>query len=121
MTESVELFPPGSDPYYAQRFIVIHSGVKSVRLAADQERRLREAAVRYGVTESEFIRTAIDRACEEALAAQTPYEKIEDLIDTLHLGGGVARRHHEGFAEAVEAKFARIRAENDERRRGKPA
>jgi len=95
--------------------------VKSVRLAPNQERRLREAAARHGVTESEFIRRALEKACDEALGQESWHDRNKDLIGSLHLGGGIASRHHDLFGEAVETKYKRIKREAEERRSNKGA
>lgn len=52
-----------------------------MRLDREQERRLREAAEQYGISQSEFIRRAIDRACDEALGQPSLYELVKDIID----------------------------------------
>lgn len=55
--------------------------MKSVRLDQEQELRLREAAQQYGLSQSEFIRRAIDKACDEALGQPSLYELVKDIID----------------------------------------
>ncbi len=97
--------------------------MRSVRLDDRRERRLREAAVRYGISESEFIRRALDKACDEALGAETLYDRIKDLIEVEEPGTTsepqerIARRHHEVFGRMVETKFARIKASRAQRQR----
>jgi hypothetical protein len=87
--------------------------MKSVRLERDQELRLREAALQYGITQSEFIRRAIDKACEEALGQPTLYDLVKDIIDPPdqeeippEQQTDYARRHSEVVGEIIARKHA---------------
>ena len=76
--------------------------MKSVRLGRDREQRLSAAALAEGVTESEYLRRALDRALEEGPRPGSLRERLSDVIGSLHAGGGVARRTSEAFGELLE-------------------
>lgn len=64
---------------------------KSVRLGAELEARLKEAALAEGVGVSESIRRAVTRHCDEVLGG-TLYARLSDVIGTVRTRGGRARR-----------------------------
>jgi len=87
--------------------------MKSVRLDARQERRLRDAARATGLSQSEFIRKAIDRACDAALPGPSLYDLVKDIVDPdgevpvpPELQTNDAERHSEIFGEILERKYA---------------
>ena len=82
--------------------------VKSVRLDARQEERLREAARSRGVSQSEFIRQAVEKACDEALAALTAGEALAEWIDGLPDGF-----ESDDAAHSEEAYVEMLRAQHD--------
>ena len=55
--------------------------MKSVRLDAAREARLREAARTRRVSQSEFIRQAIDKACDDALGGPSLYDQFKEMFD----------------------------------------
>jgi predicted DNA-binding protein len=78
--------------------------IKSFRLAQELEVRVRQAATLRGVSESEFVREALERAVESELEAR---RAIVDSIRELSVKGRgepVARRTHEAFGEIVAAR-----------------
>jgi hypothetical protein len=76
--------------------------VKSVRLSPAQQERLRAAAQRRGISESQLIRGAIDRACAEVLDQDAMLiDLVGDLVGVGHGGGGQAERTGDAFGEQL--------------------
>lgn len=78
--------------------------MKSVRLTADGERRLRDAAARAGLSQSEFIRRAIERACDDVLAGTALDRRLRAWLADLPGGfeSDDAAHSEDLFAQAIE-------------------
>jgi hypothetical protein len=72
--------------------------VKSVRLAPDLEARLREAARIVGVSESAFIRDALDTRINEVLSQRLD-RRLAPMIGVIDSDVLVADRASEAFAD----------------------
>ena len=79
--------------------------MKSVRLDAALETKLRAAARMEGISESELIRQAIGQRCDAILANRADL-RLADVIGIVNLGGGVAERTGEAFTELLLARKA---------------
>jgi hypothetical protein len=77
--------------------------MKSVRLDAALEMKLREAARLEGISESALIRQAIEQHCDAVLSNRADL-RLADVIGKVNLGGGVAERTGEAFAELLLAR-----------------
>ena len=80
--------------------------MKSVRLDSDLEARLREAARLAGVSESEYIRAAIDERSKATLAGRLD-SRLSGLIGVVRTRGGRAARAHERYRELLKRRSAR--------------
>ncbi len=80
--------------------------MKSVRLDADLQARLKEAARTAGVSESEFIRAAIDERSGATLARGLE-GRLTGLIGTINSKGGRATKAHERYRELLKRRSAR--------------
>lgn len=82
----------------------------SVRVSADLERRVAQAAKEMNITRSEIIVRSLE-AYLGGLALQSPYELLQDLLPKLppasNSKGDKARTYKERIREAVRAKHAR--------------
>jgi hypothetical protein len=76
---------------------------KSFRLDPDLERRLYEAAVREGVPESELIREAIRRRCDEILGG-TLLDELGDIVGSVSIGTIGSTRTGEAFAQVLRSR-----------------
>ncbi len=65
--------------------------MKSVRLSATLEARLRQASLAEGVRTSETIRRAIARHCDEVLGAALD-ARLSDVLGVVRSTGGRARQ-----------------------------
>jgi predicted DNA-binding protein len=74
--------------------------VKSVRLDDDLEAKLKRAARALGTTQSEFIREALARRCEEVLGGSLA-ERLVPVIGVVKSAGGRAARSGAAFRDAV--------------------
>ena len=74
--------------------------MKSVRLDDDLEAKLRRAARALGTSQSEFIREALARRCEEVLGGSLA-ERLISVIGIVKSRGGRAARSGDAFREAV--------------------
>jgi predicted DNA-binding protein len=84
--------------------------MKSVRLDADLEERLARAAGAEGVTESEFIREAVRRRCDDVLQEDLAKDLEElGIIGAVSLGGASARQSGKRFTEVLDARKERLR------------
>ncbi|TAK24189.1 MAG: hypothetical protein EPO26_07200 [Chloroflexota bacterium] len=81
--------------------------MKSVRLGPERDEQLARAAQAEGLTESEYIRRALDRALAEFAARGTLRERLSDVIGSVRSSGGVARRTSEAFAELMDEERKR--------------
>jgi metal-responsive CopG/Arc/MetJ family transcriptional regulator len=77
--------------------------MKSLRIDEGLAERLRRAARREGVSESEFIRRAVARAVEETQPVELPSE-LADIVGVGKLGIQAAHRVGEAFREMLEEK-----------------
>lgn len=76
--------------------------MKSVRLDPELEAELARAARTAGVSESNFIREAVRRRCDEVLRETLAEELMRaGVVGSLSLGGGVARKSGRRFAELL--------------------
>jgi predicted DNA-binding protein len=91
--------------YYNQRM-----AIKSFRISEELQLRVRQAAERRGMRESEFVREALERAVEAD--AEERHHLVETIREVAIEGQGppVAHRTHEAFAELVAERHARSRA-----------
>ncbi len=80
--------------------------MKSVRLDKDLEARLRESARMAGVSESEFIRAAIDERSRATLADGLE-SRLTGLIGAVQSKGGRATNSHQRFRDLLKRRKAR--------------
>jgi Ribbon-helix-helix protein, copG family len=80
--------------------------VKSVRLDKDLEARLRESARMAGVSESEFIRAAIDERSRNTLAAGLE-SRLTGLVGAVRTRGGRATNAHQRFRDLLKRRKTR--------------
>jgi predicted transcriptional regulator len=80
--------------------------MKSVRLDSDLHIRLTEAAHMAGVTESEFIRAAIDERSEATLAAGLE-SRLTGLVGAVRTKGGRATNAHQRYRDLLKRRTAR--------------
>lgn len=82
----------------------------SVRVSADLERRVAQAAKEMNITRSEIIVRSLE-AYLGGLPLQSPYDLLQDLLSELppaaNRKGDKARTYKEQIIEAVRAKHAR--------------
>lgn len=79
--------------------------MKSVRLDAALEAKLRQAAKLVGISESALIRQALGKRCDEILSNRADL-RLADSIGIVDLGGGVAERASEAFTELLQKRHA---------------
>ncbi len=77
--------------------------MRSLRLSAELDERVRHAAELEGSSVSEFLRRAANDRAERALAAD-PAERLRYAIGVIDAGLGLARDTGGAFADAVEQK-----------------
>jgi predicted transcriptional regulator len=77
--------------------------VKSVRLDADLQIRLEEAARLTGVSQSEFIRAAIDERTAATLAGSLE-SRLKGIVGAVHTKGGRAANAHERYRELLKRR-----------------
>lgn len=82
--------------------------MKSVRLDADLKAKLSRAALATGKSESEFIREAVARRCDEVLG-ETLAESLKPYIGVIKGSGGRASRTGKAFVEILLKKKSRGR------------
>lgn len=80
--------------------------VKSVRLGSELETRLKRAALAANVSESEFIRDAVARRCDEVLS-ESLAERLAPVIGIVSGGGGRADDTGAAFGRLVRRKRRR--------------
>lgn len=75
--------------------------IKSFRIAQDLETRVQQAARLRGISESEFVRQALERAVESELKQRRAI--VDSIRQAAVEGSGepVARRAHEAFGEII--------------------
>ncbi len=86
--------------------------MKSVRLGKTLERDLSVAAKRLGVTESEFVRSAVAARCHEVLGDSLA-ERLQDVIGAINSQGGRARAAHTVYGELLAAEPRRQAHDTD--------
>ena len=74
--------------------------MRSLRLDADLDEKVRRAAAAKGESVSEFLRRAAAARADEALAGRTS-ERFADVAGVVHGGGGRARRTGAAFSESL--------------------
>lgn len=74
--------------------------MKSVRLDADLEAKLERAARALATSESEFIRDALARRCEEVLGGSLA-ERLAPVIGIVKSSGGRATQSGSAFRAAL--------------------
>jgi len=77
--------------------------VKTVRFDADLERKLEEISRLEGVSQSEVIRAAVDRYCDDVAARRADVAWASSL-GAASLPRNVARRTGRAYTEALQAK-----------------
>jgi hypothetical protein len=92
--------------------------MKSVRLDARTEARLKEAARLARVTESRIIRDAVAKHTDAILANRLDYQ-MADLIGSVAGGKPTAGRAHEAFGELLERELRQKRRTTRRGRRPK--
>jgi predicted transcriptional regulator len=80
--------------------------VKSVRLDPGLQARLERAAQAVAQSQSEFIRQAVERRCEEVLGGSLA-ERLAPVIGIVHSTGGRAARTGEQFTQVVKGRRKR--------------
>jgi hypothetical protein len=74
--------------------------MKSVRLDVELEDRLRRAAQAVGISESAFIRQALDKQCDAVLGDRLD-ERLRDVVGVVSGGGGRARATGKAFVQTL--------------------
>ncbi len=74
--------------------------MKSVRLDAELEAKLERAARALATSQSEFIREALARRCDEVLGGSLA-ERLAPVIGIVNSSGGRAARSGAAFREAL--------------------
>ena len=74
--------------------------MKSVRLDVDLEAKLARAARALATSQSEFIRDALTRRCDEVLGGSLA-ERLISVIGIVNSAGGRAARSGAAFREAL--------------------
>jgi uncharacterized protein DUF1778 len=72
----------------------------SLRMDTRLDERARRAAAVEGSSVSEFVRSAIAERADRTLAAQGS-SRLDDVIGSVHGGGGQARRSGDAFADLL--------------------
>jgi len=80
--------------------------LKSVRLDADLEAKLERAARALATSQSEFIRDALTRRCDEVLGGSLA-ERLAPVIGVVNSSGGRAARTGAALREALARRRRR--------------
>lgn len=80
--------------------------MKSVRLGADLEARLRTAARMAGQSESQLVRDAVATRCDQILRERLDL-CLESFIGKVSLPGLAGRQVHNQYRDALSDKFNR--------------
>jgi hypothetical protein len=80
--------------------------MKSVRLDSDLQARLKMAARKTGVSESEFIRAAIAERSDASLADGLE-GRLTGLVGAIRSKGGRATKAHERYRELLKRRSPR--------------
>jgi hypothetical protein len=92
-----------------QRFINVlqwRAAMKSVRLDVELEGKLERAARVVAMSQSEFLRDALARRCDEVLGASLQ-ERLAAVVGILHTSGGQADRTGAAFRDALDKRRKR--------------
>lgn len=81
-------------------------GVVAIRIDDATRARVARVARRRGRTPSEAMRMAIDVWLEQEEAAESPYERIADLIGSVEGPGDLSANGGRRFAEMLKARHA---------------
>lgn len=81
--------------------------IKSFRLTPDLKAKVRQAADSRGISESEFVRDALERAVESELEQRRSIAESVRQLAVSGSGESVVLRTHESFAEIVASRRAR--------------
>ncbi|HKG38927.1 MAG TPA: DUF1778 domain-containing protein [Conexibacter sp.] len=77
--------------------------MRSLRLEAELDERVRRAAAAEGSSVSEFLRSAAEERAQRTLS-QRPSERLADVIGSVHGGGGRARDTGGAFADSLNER-----------------
>lgn len=80
--------------------------MKSVRLGPGLEAQLERAARATAMSQSEFIRDALARRCEEVLGGSLA-ERLAPVVGIVHSAGGRAARSGAAFREVLSRRRGR--------------
>jgi hypothetical protein len=80
--------------------------MKSVRLDDDLEQKLERAARAVAMTQSEFLRDALARRCDEVLGGSLA-ERLGAVVGVVNSSGGRAHRSGAAFREALAKRRKR--------------
>jgi predicted transcriptional regulator len=80
--------------------------MKSVRLDPSLERKLESAARAASMTQSEFIRDALARRCDEVLSGSLA-ERLAPVVGIVHSSGGRARATGKVFRRLLVQRRSR--------------
>jgi len=80
--------------------------MKSVRLDGELESRLRRAAALAGISESEFIRQAIDERAT-AILAESLEDQLAGVLGVITSEGGRAAAAHQRFGDLLRKRTGR--------------
>ncbi len=80
--------------------------MKSVRLDGELETRLRRAAELAGISESEFIRQAIDERATATLGGSLE-DQLAGLVGAIRSEGGRAAAAHQRFGDLLRKRTGR--------------
>ena len=79
--------------------------IRSIRLDATSEDRLKRAAEASGMSRSEFIRSAVSDRCD-AVLGHTLAERLQGSLGVIRSGGGRARRTGRKLGKLLKEKKA---------------
>jgi len=80
--------------------------VKSVRLGRDLQEKLERAARSLAVSQSEFIRDALSRRCDEVLGVSLA-QRLAPVVGIVQSSGGRAERSGDAFREILARRRRR--------------
>lgn len=80
--------------------------MKSFRLDDETEKKLARAIEEEGISQSEFIRRAINHECDRVFE-ESLYDEVQDLVGSICAGGGKAEETGEAFEEYLRESSKR--------------
>jgi hypothetical protein len=80
--------------------------MRSLRLDAELDDRVRRAAAHEGSSVSEFLRLAAAERADRTLAERNS-DRLADVIGVVHGGGGVARSTGDGFGDLLSDRHSK--------------